>query len=70
MVQCPQRTWDGGNSTVTTKCRGEYDNYTLPELLKEETPESRAERQEALKELDDLIKNRHIFVGNTKKTQN
>ena len=55
---------------MTTKCRGEYDNYTLPELLKEETPESRAERQEALKELDDLIKNRHIFVGNTKKTQN
>ncbi len=27
---------------------GEYDNYTLPDTLKEETPETRAKLKEAL----------------------
>ena len=42
---------------------GEYDGYVLPELLKEETPETRAKRKEALAKLDALIANGDKYLA-------
>ena len=43
---------------MCNKYASEYDNYRLPELLKEETPETIAKRKEALKELQELVYNK------------
>ena len=41
----------------------EYDGYTLPEPLKEETPETRAKREAALEELKAVIRRHHELKG-------
>lgn len=45
----------------------EYDGYTLPEPIKEETPETKALVKKKLKDLDDLIEKIHMDAN---KSQN
>lgn len=41
------------------KYRGEYDNYTLPEMAREKTPENEKKLAEGLKKIDDLAERFH-----------